>query len=98
MMYGNSGQKIPRQNFVKGIILAHHNHVEPFLSTERTEVPTLEAYLDSLGNALNKKQCLDAAKALTIQKEFITLITEPSGTGKSEVCHFFSYSDSHIFW
>lgn len=76
-MYGNSGQKILRQNFVKGIILAHHNHVEPFLSTESTEVPTLEAYLDSLGNTLNKRQCLDAAKRQTRSLSFLLLFRQP---------------------
>lgn len=50
-MYGNSGRQVPRDNFLKKIILAHDNHLEPFLTTERTEVPTLEVDLESRSSA-----------------------------------------------
>ncbi|XRM47494.1 hypothetical protein ABZX51_010465 [Aspergillus tubingensis] len=94
VLYGDQNLKIPKNNRLRELLLAHNNR------TIKDELPVppstaAQIYLNSIRTTLNDQQIAavqEGITASTCYKNYVTLITGPPGTGKTSVsAHIAAY-------
>jgi hypothetical protein len=90
-MYGNKDLKILSHNFLKTLLLSHSNTIISLYPTEKPSSERLSAYLTRIKGRVNKEQMSAVKASLTpaiTYRDYVSLVTGPSGTRKGSVSVF----------